>query len=172
MRHKYSIVRCRTKQVLDYRFPTNYEEPLEKHIKLTLTHRFKSRNAHDISSILQGPSGVPNILDSSSRCAPIGARIPHGELPKFVLGNYFWGQLPPMYNMPRNVHTEKSRVHLTPTACTYVQEEENTLGIAHLRACQRRSYSGPIKLTPDISVQAVHCYGLHPGLDPRDQTVI
>ena len=46
------------------------------------------------------------------------------------------------------------------------------MGIAHLCACQGRSYSGHIKLTPEISVQAVHCNGLHPGLEPGYKTVI
>jgi hypothetical protein len=46
------------------------------------------------------------------------------------------------------------------------------MGIAHLRACQGRSYSGPIKLTPEILLQAVHCNGLHPSLDFGEQTVI
>jgi len=46
------------------------------------------------------------------------------------------------------------------------------LGIVQLRACQGRSYSGPIKLTPEISVLAKHCNGLHPSLDPGDQTII
>ena len=59
-----------------------------------------------------------------------------------------------------------------PPPCTSVQEAESTLGIAQLRACRGRFYSGPIKLTPEISVQAVHCSGLHPGLDPGDQTII
>jgi hypothetical protein len=59
-----------------------------------------------------------------------------------------------------------------PPPCTYVQEGENTLGIAQLRACPGRSQSGPIKLTLEISVQAVRCNGLHPGLGPRDQTII
>ena len=61
---------------------------------------------------------------------------------------------------------------LLPPPCTSVHEGENTLGIAQLRACQGRSYSGPIKLTPKISVQAVHCNGLNSGLDPGDQTII
>ncbi len=38
-----------------------------------------------------------------------------------------------------------------PPPCTYVQEGETTLGIAHLCACQGRSYSGPIRLTPKIT---------------------
>ena len=49
---------------------------------------------------------------------------------------------------------------------------ETTLGIAHLHACQGKSYSGPIRLTPEIMVQAVHCNGLHPSLDPREHTTI
>ncbi len=54
-----------------------------------------------------------------------------------------------------------------PPPCTYVQEGENTVGIAHLRACQGRSYFGQIQLTPKISVQVVQCNGLHSELDPR-----
>ena len=69
--------------------------------------------------------------------------------------------------MPRN-HVPIS----VPPPCTSVEEEENTLGIAHLRACQGRSYSGAIKLTLETSVQAVHCNGLHPSLELGEQTVI
>ena len=46
------------------------------------------------------------------------------------------------------------------------------MGIAHLRACQGRSYHGPIKLTPKIAVLVVYCTGLHPSLDSGEQTVI
>ena len=53
-----------------------------------------------------------------------------------------------------------------------LQEGENTLNIAQLRACQGRSYSCPIKLTQEILVQEVHCNVLHPGLDPGDQAII
>ena len=52
-----------------------------------------------------------------------------------------------------------------PPPCTSVHEGENTLGIAQLRACQGRSYSGAIKLTPKAFVQAVYCNGLHPRLE-------
>jgi hypothetical protein len=34
------------------------------------------------------------------------------------------------------------------------------------------SYSGPIRLTPVITAHAVHCTGLHPSLDPGEQTII
>jgi len=39
------------------------------------------------------------------------------------------------------------------------------MGIAHLRACQGKSYYDPIKLTLEITVQSVHCNGLHLSLD-------
>ena len=53
-----------------------------------------------------------------------------------------------------------------------MQTGETTLGIAHLRVCQGNSYSGPILLTPEIIAQAVHYNGLHPSLDPGEQTTI
>jgi len=59
-----------------------------------------------------------------------------------------------------------------PPPCTYVQEGENTLGVAHLRVCQGRSYYGPIRLTQEITVHAVHCNGLHPSLDYGQENVI
>ena len=59
-----------------------------------------------------------------------------------------------------------------PSPCTYVHEGETTLGIAHLRACQEMSYSGPIRLPLAITAQAVHCNGLHPSLDPGEHTII
>ena len=45
------------------------------------------------------------------------------------------------------------------------------MGIAHLRACHGRSYFGPVKFTPKITVQAVHCDGMHPSLDSGGLTV-
>jgi len=42
-----------------------------------------------------------------------------------------------------------------PSPSTLVQEGETTLGIAHLSTCQGKSYSGPIRLTPEIMVHAI-----------------
>ena len=49
---------------------------------------------------------------------------------------------------------------------------ETTLGIAYPNAHQGKSYSGPIRLIPEITVQAVHYNGVHPSLDPEEQTTI
>jgi len=66
-------------------------------------------------------SGVPNILGSSSRCAPIGARIPYGERPvtresTSELEYYFGRRLLPMCTLSRAWHTESTQVPLTPTS--------------------------------------------------------
>ena len=49
---------------------------------------------------------------------------------------------------------------------------ETNLGIAHLRACQGKSYSGHIRLTPKIMAHAVRCDGLLPSLEPGEHTTI
>ena len=59
-----------------------------------------------------------------------------------------------------------------PSPCTLVHEGEITLGIVQLGACHGKSFSGHIRLTPEIMVQAVHCNGLHPSLEPEEQTTI
>ena len=59
-----------------------------------------------------------------------------------------------------------------PSPCTRVQVEETTLGIAHLGICEGKSCSGPICLTPDITVHAVYCNDMHPSLDHGEQTTI
>jgi len=46
------------------------------------------------------------------------------------------------------------------------------LGIAHLRCCEEKSYSGPLTVHPDTFVRAVHCNGCHPSLPEGDQDVI
>jgi hypothetical protein len=45
----------------------------------------------------------------------------------------------------------------------HVQEGETILGLIHLNCCGGKSYSGPIPLTPDIQVNAIHCNGRHPS---------
>jgi hypothetical protein len=59
-----------------------------------------------------------------------------------------------------------------PSSCTHVQVGETTLGIAHLGTCQGKSYSGPIRLIPEITVHAVQCNDMHPRLDLGEQTII
>jgi hypothetical protein len=50
---------------------------------------------------------------------------------------------------------------------------ETTMGIAHLGTCQGKSYSGPIRLNLEIMLHAAHCNnGLHPSLDPVEQTIM
>jgi len=71
---------------------------------------------------------------------------------------------------PRN--HKQFPVFSLPSTCTLVQMGETTLGIAHMGTCQVEFYSGPIRLTPEIMVHAVHCSGLNPSLDPREQTTI
>ena len=59
-----------------------------------------------------------------------------------------------------------------PLALLQSQEGETTLGIAQLHCCSGRSYSGQIQLTPDISVNAIHCNGRHPSIEGDGQIVI
>ena len=59
-----------------------------------------------------------------------------------------------------------------PLALLQTQEGENTLGIAQLHCCSGRSYSGQIQLTPDVSVNAIHCNGRHPSIEGDGQPVI
>ena len=77
----------------------------------------------------------------------------------------FYGSCTPKNNKPFHGFS-------LPSPCPHVHMGENTLGIAHLSACQGKSYSGPIRLTPEITMQAVHCNNLHPSLDSRDHTTI
>ncbi len=37
------------------------------------------------------------------------------------------------------------------------------MGLTHLHCCEGKSYSGPISLSPEIQVNAVHCNGRHPS---------
>jgi len=59
-----------------------------------------------------------------------------------------------------------------PSHGTHAHVGEPTLGIAHMSACQKKSYSGPIRLTPEIMVQVVRYICMHPSLDPGEQTTI
>ena len=80
-----------------------------------------------------------------------------------------------MCTLSRNMHTERTHATtrtLTPTVLHLCTKGETTMGIAHLCACKGRSYSGPIRLTPNITVRAVHCNGLHPSLDLGQQNMI
>ena len=119
-------------------------------------------------------------MGSSSRCATIP---PTG--PEFRTGNSLSTARPnlvaitasrdnlPLHAPCQSLHTPGIHEPTTlPPPCTFVQEGGNTLGIAQFHACQGRSYSSPIKLILEISVHAVHCNGLHPCLESRDQTII
>ena len=46
-----------------------------------------------------------------------------------------------------------------------VQEGEAALGFSHLVMCIGKSYSGPIRLTPEIEVKAYHFNARHSGLE-------
>jgi len=59
---------------------------------------------------------------------------------------------------------------LPPYSC--IRKGEKFLGIAHLRWCEGKSYSGPLIVHPDTLVRAVHCNGRHPSLPEGDQDVI
>jgi len=48
---------------------------------------------------------------------------------------------------------------------------ETTMGFAYMSACQGKSFSDHIRLTPEIMVQVVHCNGRHPSLDPGEKTI-
>ena len=120
---------------------------------------------------------------SPSYWAPRLAMPPSG--PEFCTGNSMsiarpimftitaFGDILPLRAPCQGLHTPGIHEPISlPPPYTSIQEGENTLGIAQLRACQGRSYPGPIKLTPKIPVQTVRCNGLHPGFDPGDQTFI
>lgn len=55
---------------------------------------------------------------------------------------------------------------------SYIQAGAKALGIAHLRCCEGRSYSGPIRIQPNVTVRALHCNGLHPNPPTGFQEVI
>ena len=59
-----------------------------------------------------------------------------------------------------------------PLALLRSQEGETTLGIAHMKCCSGRSYSDQIQLTPEVSVNAIHCNGRHPSITGDGQLVI
>ena len=52
------------------------------------------------------------------------------------------------------------------------QEGESTMGLTYLNCCGGKSYSGPIPLTSDIQVNAVHRNGRHPSLVAKTEPTI
>jgi len=61
----------------------------------------------------------------------------------------------------------------TPSpALLHLHEGEDTLGIAHYRLCDGKSYSRLIQLTSEVAVNAIHCNGRHPSIDGDEQLVI
>ncbi len=59
-----------------------------------------------------------------------------------------------------------------PPALLRPQEGEYNKGIAHYHFCEGKSYSGLIQLTPDVTVNAIHCNGRHPSIADDGQLVI
>jgi len=55
---------------------------------------------------------------------------------------------------------------------SFIQAREKAPGIAHLRCCEWKSYSGLLIVHPDTPICTVHCNGRHPSLPEDDQAVI
>ena len=82
----------------------------------------------------------------------------------------------PSYNLSPTTSEKQTsnRFYAPPTTrpCTLVQEEEAALDITHMGRCVGKSYSGHIRLTPDLEVKAMHCHGRHPCMEDGAQDTI
>ena len=137
--------------------------------------RYSAATSHRRLLVLR--AGFPSHWVSRLTAPPTGRRYIPGTSPRYlqkVPRTRLTNSIP---FQPTHVNTCQPIIHwLLPCALhpTYalVQEGETIMGLTHLNCCGENSYSGPIPLTPDIHVNAIHCNGRPPSLVTGSESTI